>query len=406
MSVRLRKWKNEKGQMQQGWYVDVKFRFPDGRVQRVRDASPVNTRRGAEQHERAIRQALLDGTFGKEKDTEARRMPTLGEFAERFLTYSENNNKPSTVASKRTILERHVLPYFGATPLDAIDAAIVEDFKAHLRRKSSAARMRKDSPSRWALKKRYGTGPRPLSNKGVNNVLAVLRRLLSLAYEQGVLAHLPRVKLFKTEKPPFDFLDFEEAERLVASAEPEWRALLLVALRTGLRLGELIGLKWSDVDLQRGQVHVRRTVWRGQEGSPKGGRARCVDLPDSVVVALRSHRHLKGEYVFCEADGRLLTPGRLKAPLARALKRSGISRRDGRIGWHDLRHTYGSHLAMRGVPLKVIQEQMGHATVEMTVRYAHLSPATRRAAVQLLDAPSPAAPSAAERDTEGHMRGT
>src|SRR4051794_10883548 len=66
------------------------------------------------------------------------------------------------------------------------------------------------------------------------------------------------------------------------------------------------------------------------------------------------------------------------------------SERKGRIGWHDLRHTYGGHLAMQGVPLKVIQELMGHATIDMTMRYAHLSPDARREAVGVLDRPAPA----------------
>ena len=77
----------------------------------------------------------------------------------------------------------------------------------------------------------------------------------------------------------------------------------------------------------------------------------------------------------------------MAAPLGRALRAAGITREVGQIGWHDLRHTYGSHLAMRGIPLKVIQELMGHATIEMTNRYAHLSPDTRREAVAVLDRP-------------------
>jgi site-specific recombinase XerD len=85
--------------------------------------------------------------------------------------------------------------------------------------------------------------------------------------------------------------------------------------------------------------------------------------------------------VFCLKDGQPLTEGKMKQPLRRALQRAGISREEGRIGWHDLRHTYASHLATRGVPLKVIQELMGHITIEMTERYAHLSPDTRREAV-------------------------
>lgn len=77
---------------------------------------------------------------------------------------------------------------------------------------------------------------------------------------------------------------------------------------------------------------------------------------------------------------------------------SGISRAEGIIGWQDMRHTYGSHLAMRGVPLKVIQELMGHASLEMTMRYAHLSPDVKSRAVQVLDAPPPG-------DMEGTPRG-
>ena len=82
-----------------------------------------------------------------------------------------------------------------------------------------------------------------------------------------------------------------------------------------------------------------------------------------------------------------------------ALSRAGITREQGCITWHDLRHTYGSHLAMRGVPLKVIQELMGHVTIEMTERYAHLSPDTRREAIGVLDRPLPLAPACDIRAT-------
>ncbi len=124
-------------------------------------------------------------------------------------------------------------------------------------------------------------------------------KLLALAQEQGVLQHVPRVKLFKTDRPAFDFLSFEEAEHLINAAEPEWRTLILVALKTGLRLGELIGVQWADLDLQRGKLNVRRTTRRGVVGLPKGGWERTVDLPASAVEALKAHRHLCGPYVFC-----------------------------------------------------------------------------------------------------------
>nr|BDT38460.1 hypothetical protein MFMH1_81290 [Myxococcus sp. MH1] len=137
------------------------------------------------------------------------------------------------------------------------------------------------------------------------------------------------------------------------------------------------------------------------EGRPKGGRERTVDIPLSALDALKRHRHLRGPYVFCQEDGQPLTSRLMRRPLERCLRLANIQREQGRIGWHDLRHTYGSHLTMRGVPLKVLQELMGHATIEMTMRYAHLPPETRENAVQQLDRPSPSRQAASGHLTEG-----
>ncbi|MDC0712738.1 tyrosine-type recombinase/integrase [Stigmatella sp. ncwal1] len=386
MSVRARKWTNKAGKVEERWTVDIVFQHADGREERVTKVSPVQTRRGAEQYERELRNALLNGTFGKEKKNEAR--VTLAEFAARFLTYSENNNKYSSVITKQQILKDHILPFFGEMALASIGPAEIEDFKALMRKKKSAARARKEDPTQAAILKRAEVEPKPLSFKTINNVLCALSKLLNLAEEQRVIRQAPRVKLFgKLPKPKFDFLTFAEVERLIDATEPEWRTLILVALKTGLRQGELIGLQWADLDLSRGMMTVRRSVWRGVTDVPKGGRERAVELPSSAVDALKAHRHLRGRFVFCQDDGQPLTAGKMERPLRRALKRADIDREEGRIGWHDLRHTYGSHLAMKGVPLKVIQELMGHGTIDMTMRYAHLSPDTRRDAVAVLDAP-------------------
>jgi integrase len=116
-------------------------------------------------------------------------------------------------------------------------------------------------------------------------------------------------------------------------------------------------------------------------GTPKSGRAREVPLSPETVKALKQHRHLRGELVFCTDAGRMFRKNETKHPLWRACKRAGLRL----IGWHALRHTFASHLTMRGVPLKAIQELLGHATIEMTMRYSHLSPEVRRDAVIMLD---------------------
>lgn len=157
--------------------------------------------------------------------------------------------------------------------------------------------------------------------------------------------------------------------------------MVLVGLRCGLRQGELLGLQWNDVDLKKGLLRVKRNVYRGKVGTPKGGRWRDIDLGDEVLGALKAHRHLRSEWVFCSMDGSRLTADQCRKPLQRACDRAGVRR----IGWHVLRHTFASHLAMRGAPLRHIQKLMGHSTIVMTERYAHLMPEATRDVVRLLD---------------------
>ncbi|WNG25593.1 site-specific integrase [Cystobacter fuscus] len=360
MSVRLRKWKDKDGKVQEAWAVDVKFQHPDGRVERIRKASPVNTRRGAEQYERELRQALLHGTFGKEK----KEVPTLEQFQERFLDHARTNNKVSTAKTKADILRKHLVPAFGRLKLDQIDTAKIETFKAQ--------------------KVKEG-----LSKKSVNNLLTVLRKLLALAQEFGELDVVPKVEWLKAPKPEIDFLSFEEAEQLESLAEPgRWKAMISLALNTGLRIGELAALSWDCVDMTAGRLIVKRNVFRGHLGTPKGGREREVPLNERALKALRDYpRRIDSPWVFPQRDGGFIRNPQhtCSEAILRNAERAGIRP----IGWHTLRHTFASHLVMRGVPLKAVQELMGHATIDMTMRYAHLSPNVKKDAVRALDVVRP-----------------
>lgn len=358
MSVRRRKYKNSTGKVVEVWMVDVEFTHPDGRVERVRKVSPVRTRRGAEDYEREVRAQLARGGCVQRKEPSKQvEVPTLKAFAKEFLnTYAAAQNKASEVASKQSILERHLVPELGVLQLDQISKRHVDGYKA--------------------VKLQVG-----LSAKTVNNHLTVLSMLLKVARDWELVSVIPAIKLLKVSEPAFRFLEFREAEALTQSMGPDWRAMVFVALRTGLRLGELRALRWADVDLKGARIIVRQAAWGDVIDTPKSGKSREVPLGEAVRHVLKEHKHLRGEYVFCQKDGTMLSKGMCKHPLWRAAEAAGL----GRIGWHVLRHTFASHLAMRGASMKQVQELLGHADIKMTMRYAHLSPEVRLEAVALLD---------------------
>ncbi len=192
--------------------------------------------------------------------------------------------------------------------------------------------------------------------------------------------------------PPqkFTFLDFDEYHRLVESGrrDEDWLAMVVTAGDAGLRMGELLALEWGDLDLVRGVLTVRRSNWRGHIGAPKGGRERTIPMTLQLQAALKAHRHLRGPLVFCAMGGEALTHNRLKNALWRICRRAGLRE----IGWHALRHTFCSHLAMRGAAPKAIQELAGHTSMGMTMRYMHLAPTVLRDTVRLLDERGPVQP--------------
>ncbi len=372
MSVRRRKWTDPTGAVREAWVVDVVFAHPDGREERIRKVSPVQTRRDAERYEPDLRASWRAGTVGRNEEA-SKKAPTVEEFSTEFVdSYAVTNNKPSEVESKRVAFRNHIVPMLGELRLDQIGQREIEKYKAE------KLGEKKDGK---------------LSPKTINNHLSILHKMLATAVEWGLIAHAPQVKWLKVPEQEFDFLTFEEADRLIAGADGEWRTMITVGLKTGLRLGELLALRWEDVDLVTGRLIVRRAVARGKIGTPKSGKPREVPLGKVVLAAIKSHRHLRGELVFSDQDGNMHTKGACKWPLWRACRKASLRM----IGWHVLRHTFASHLVMRGAPIKAVQELLGHSTIEMTMRYAHLSPDARRQTAELLDAPTPRTSAAHER---------
>jgi integrase len=354
VTVRRRKWTDPTGAPREAWIVDINAVGKDGRLRRIQRVAPIQNKRAAEKLEHELREELLNADDRKAAtDIES---PLLANFAKEFIdTYATPNNKPSEVESKRMILRVHLVPALGNLRLDQIGVAEIDAYKA----KKLAAKV---------------------AHKTINNHLTVLRKLFAVAIAWERLTVAPPIKWLKPPPPEFDFLTFDESNRLIAAAQGEWATMLTVAVRTGLRLGELLGLSWTDVDLEAGRLFVRRAVARGIVGTPKNGRSREVALSQQAIAALEAHPR-RSLLVFSDSEGKMLTKGATKAPLAHALKRAGLRH----IGWHALRHTFASHLVMRGAPIKAVQELLGHSTIEMTMRYSHLSPDARRDAVRLLD---------------------
>jgi integrase len=265
------------------------------------------------------------------------------------------------VAAKRNILRLHLSPALGKRRLDGITNEDIAHLKAGLGR---------------------------LNPKTVNNVINVLSKMLNVAVEWGVIERSPcTIKLLKTTNPIMPFYEDEDYARLVEGAKKvDGRVHVMVLLGgdAGLRRGEIVSLRQSDVDLRRRQLHVRFASWYGVEDTPKGGRGRIIPMTEALVSALTANRHLRGPRVLHQDDGKPVDENLLQIWIEQATRRAGLVQTR---SLHILRHTFCSRLAMKGAPAKAIQELAGHQSLGTTLRYMHLSPAARESAIKLLDGP-------------------
>ena len=350
MSVKIRPYR--KG----GWEVDITLRLPNGSRHRERSKAPTSSkssaRRWGEDRERHL---LLHGRPQSPKE-----VPLLKDFAARFVDghVRANRQKPSSIAQTESILRVHLVPLFGHLRLDQITTEHGQGLKLRLAQRSA---------------------------KTVNNVLTVLSVMLKKAVEWGVIERAAVLgRLLPVPRTSAGFHDFDEYERLVVAAEAtDWRTLLIVLLggEAGLRCGEMMALEWTDIDLPRRHLCVARSEWKGQVTMPKGGRLRYVPLTVRLEDTLKQYRHLRGRRVLCSDDGEPLTQRLVQGLVLRAARRAGVEN----VGVHVLRHTFCSHLAMKGGAARAIQELAGHRDLATTQRYMHLSPAAVEGTIRLLD---------------------
>ena len=334
------------------WWVD--FRVDD---RRYRKRSPDNTRAGALAHEAALRQRAARGEPIDNPRTD--KCPLFEEFAGRwFKLYVVSNNRHSEQRNKRYVLDNSLVPFFGKFPVNKITAYHIEQFKAQ--------------------KVKSGMG-----NKTIKNHLTVLNKCLGTAYEWLQLnGAAPKINWPKCTPPRTDFLSPDECELLLRSADRIGREMIIVALRTGMRQGELKGLQWPSIDWHNRIVTVRhsRDDRMKMLVPPKSNRERHIPLDVDVYERLYGRKRTSG-YVFLDEGGEPFDYHKMERRLARACWNAGLRK----IGWHTLRHTFASHLAMKGVPMTAVQQLMGHSSITTTMRYAHLAPSTLRAAIDMLN---------------------
>ena len=348
------------------WRYRKRITLPNGRKKDISGTPSINTKAAAEAAERAhIHRMMYPETQQEPEPPKRKEVPTLGEFIPTFFK-AKRQLKHSYLCSRRSIVDTHIVPTIGQQRLNEVDYALIQDYAA-LKMESG------------------GRKGRPLKGKTVNNHLSVLRQTLLLAHKRGLIDSVPQFDWCRNEDADFDFLTFKEAKEVVLAADPgQWQSMIVLALNTGMRIGELCGLHWEDVDFEKSRLRVVNNFVRGQMTTPKSKTSkRTIPLNRDAVRALRAQQHDRAPTVFYMDEGEPVGKGRMRWPLWRACDRAGVRR----MGWHKLRHTFASHLVMRGVSLKAVQELLGHATIQMTMRYAHLSPEVKQDAVDVLCQP-------------------
>jgi integrase len=208
----------------------------------------------------------------------------------------------------------------------------------------------------------------------VNRELAILKTAFNKGIEWALVDSNPvkKIKFFsEKDRARTRYLTADEKPKLFAAISPELRCFVIIALKTGMRLSEILGLKWLDIDSSANQILVRKS---------KSGKMRFIPLhPDVTEVLSSLPKH--GQYVFCNAQGeRYSRSCWIRTQFEAAVEKAGIH--DFHI--HDLRHTFASELVMKGVDLKTVAELLGHCSTRMTERYSHLSPTHVSQAVNLL----------------------
>ena len=317
------------------WWIDYYFKG-----ERLRE--PVSSsRKEAMEALESRRGDIVQGRF--ELVRKDKRQTTFEDFACEYLKHLKATRRWwKTEVSRMKSLVRH----FGKMPLGEISTYDVEKYKE------------------WRRKK--------LSGSGINREFALLKSMLNRASEWGFakLSQNPVSKVgYFPERQVERILTDDEARRLVNACGPSVRPVVVTALNTGMRRGEILELRWENVDFERRFIRVERS---------KNNRSRKVPMNSTLASELDRLRANGIPFVFMQRAGERLKS--IASAFATACRRAGI----GHVRFHDLRHTFATNLVMNGVDLVTVKEILGHSDISMTVRYSHPSDERKMAAVEVI----------------------
>lgn len=367
-----------------------KWRGADGRqvMRRLGRVRPRGTREGLTQTQAEAEMRRLMTSTSATVSRESRR--TISEVAEAHLAAKQNAGlKRSTARGYRSVVEAHLVPFFGNRNADRITASDVGRLDAKLR----------------------AEGLKPQSRR---NILGLLGAMLTTAKRRGWVTENPMANYEKPRKGRSEtdlelrYLTLEEVEAVVQAMPTDAvgqveGALILAAAMTGMRRGELLGLRWKDVDWTARKIRVVRTYVGGKEDTPKSAASRrAVPLANRLAGALlglhkASPFTAEDDPVFTHprGTGLPLDGSAVSKSFKTALRRAGV--RD--VRFHDLRHTFGTMMARNPrVSMRTLQGWLGHSDPATTAIYAHFAPSEHEAdwveeafAVAPTDAASPSA---------------
>ena len=336
--IKLRPWKGTKNEFE----ADIIVNGPHGRTLRKRVKAPVTGKSNVERWARAVEQDLLAQLLAPEPAPEKPPAPTFEEFAVLFVALCKANRRGrNTLINYDKDLRLYLIPALGKRCLDQIKPADIVELQssmAHLARNTMA------------------------------EVMKTLRRIFNVAIAQKVIDREPvALEIPKRMRKAVVAYDAREQEALLAAAQamgPAYVVLVLLGFDAGLRAGEIVGLQWSDIDLQRGHLLVRHNVVRGHLDYPKGRTEDEVALTRRLTQALRELPRT-GTFVFAREPDTHHTEQQVPWWMKQLVKRAGIPW----LGTHVLRKTCGTRIADGGGGVGAIATHLRHKDLQTASRY-------------------------------------